>query len=106
MRPRVLLSIASAVRLIKNSGMTSVAALLEATRDSDAAVEYQDAATAVLVEPPDGEHAEIIMNDIFRQIERQQIELEYRQLSGAGAHSDAERERFQQVSRRLAELKS
>jgi len=98
-------SVASAVRLIKSSGMKSVAALLEATRDSAAAADYQDAATAVLLEPPDGEHAEMIMSDIFRQIEKQQVELEYRQLSGAGARSEAERARFQQVSRRLAELK-
>ncbi len=98
-------SVASAIRLIRTGGVKTTGALLEAARESDYAGIFQHAAAEILVESQDDEHAETIMSDIFRQIERQQIESEYRRLSVSGVHSTEERARFQEVSRRLAALK-
>ena len=49
--------------------------------------------------------AQIELGDAFTRIELRRVESEYAQLAKGGTKSDAERQRFQEVSRRLAELK-
>jgi len=90
---------------LKESGATTSAMLVEMTRESRHARLYQDAAARALTDVTDDETAKNILADVLLKLERQRMESEYERLSAGGQRSEVERRRFQEVSRRLDELK-
>ncbi len=92
-------------RMAKSVGSKSAAALLEATRESAHTDRYVQAAAEIMDVQQDDATAADVVDGIFRMLELRQVETEYKLLSAGGVRSDAERARFEQVSRRLLELK-
>jgi DNA primase len=98
-------AVAELVDLLKGSGIASAAGLVEATRESPHAELYVGAAASGLHDVSDDEMAARELADALLKLERQRMEVEFRQLSGSGQRTEVERQRFQEVSRRLDELK-
>jgi DNA primase len=93
------------IEAVLESGATSSAMLFEATRESQYAGSYQDIAARSLTDAADDETAKTILSDVLLKLEKQRMESEFEKLSAGGQRSDVERQRFQEVTRRLAELK-
>jgi len=89
------------IEAINASGATSTAMLFEATRESQHAGFYQDVAARSLTDAADDGIAREIFTDALRKIERQRVESEFERLNASGVRN----ERYQELSRRLAELK-
>ena len=66
---------------------------------------YRQAAASGLNDASDDEMAARELADALVKLERQRMETEFRQLSGSGQRTEVERQRFQEVSKRLDELK-
>jgi len=100
-----LAPVAELVELVREAGITTPAMVIEATRTSTHASLFQQVAGEAIgaADEPDSTQAE--WTGAFLQLELVRVQGEYQRLTAAGAHSAAERERFQQLSRRLAELK-
>ena len=98
-------SVAELVDLLKGSGIATAAGLIEATRESEHAELYVGAAASGLNDVADDEMAARELADALLKLERQRMESEFRRLSGSGQRTDVERQRFQEVSKRLDELK-
>ncbi|MBI3053450.1 MAG: hypothetical protein HYY77_05285, partial [Betaproteobacteria bacterium] len=96
---------AELVDALKDSGVASPAMLFEATRESQYAMLYQDVAGETLTAAEDVESAQADWAGAFIQLELVCVQSEYQRLTASGARNDAERKRFQELSRRLAELK-
>ena len=96
---------AELVRVLKNGGLTSAAAILEATRLSKHFQLYEEAVADTLMGMDDEQTADAVLGGIFAQLELRQVQSEYERLQAKGARDETERQRFQQVSRRLNELK-
>lgn len=96
---------AELVRVLKGGGLVSAAAILETTRLSQNFQLYEEAVADTLVDMGDELAADADLAGIFSQLELRHVESEYKRLSAKGACDEMERERFQQVSRRLNELK-
>lgn len=96
---------AELVRVLKNGGLASAAAILEATRLSKHFQLYEEAVADTLIDMGDEHAAGADLAGILTQLELRHVESEYRRLQAKGACDEAERQRFQQVSRRLNELK-
>jgi hypothetical protein len=79
--------------------------LFEATRESQYAGFYQDVAARSLTEVPDDETAKTILADVLLKLESQRVESEYRRLNAKEVRNEAERQRLQELYRRMAELK-
>jgi hypothetical protein len=79
--------------------------LFEATRESQYAALYQEAAGETLSVASDENSALADFTGVFNQLELLQIRSEFERLSTGGERSEVERKRFQEVSRRLDELK-
>jgi DNA primase len=90
---------------VQESNVTTSAALFESTRDSQYAALYQEVAAHSLADAADDETAKAILSDVLLKLEGQQVKSEYERLTSKGAHNDAERQRIQELSRRMAELK-
>ncbi len=96
---------AELVRVLKNGGLTSAAAILEATRLSRHFPLYEQAVADTLIDMGDEQAADADLAGILTQLELRHVESEYRRLAAKGVCDEAERQRFLQVSRRLNELK-
>jgi len=100
-----LASVAELVDALRESGATTPATLFEATRDSRYAALYQEAAGESLFVAGDDNSALADFTGVFNQLELLRVRSEFERLSAGGERSDVERKRFQEVSRRLDELK-
>jgi DNA primase len=100
-----LASVAELVDSLQGSGIVTAAGLIEATRDSRHAELYVGAAASGLNDVSDDEMAARELADALLKLERQRMEIEFRRLSGSGQRTEGERQRFQEVSKRLDELK-
>jgi DNA primase len=93
------------IATVRESGATSSAMLFEATRESQYAGFYQDVAARSLTDVPDDETAKTILADVLLKLESQRVESEYRRLNAKEVRNEAERQRLQELYRRMAELK-
>jgi DNA primase len=100
-----LASVAELVDALRDSGATTPAMLFEATRDSQYAALYQEAAGETLSVAGDESSALADFTGAFNQLELLRIRSEYERLTAGGVHGEPERRRIQELSRRLAELK-
>jgi TusA-related sulfurtransferase len=75
--------------------------LFEATRDSQHAALYQSAAGEMLTVAVDDEAAQAELAGAFRRLEHDRVKSEFEELTASGVRND----RYQELSRRLAELK-
>ena len=100
-----LASVAELVDAVKESGATTPAMLFEATRESQYAALYQEAAGETLSVASDEASSLADFTGVFNQLELLRIRSEFERLSAGGDRSEVERKRFQEVSRRLDELK-
>jgi DNA primase len=100
-----LASVAELVDAVKESGATTPAMLFEATRESQYAALYQEAAGETLSVASDEDSTLADFTGVFNQLELLRIRSEFERLTAGGERSEVERKRFQEVSRRLDELK-
>ena len=100
-----LAPVAALVDLLRASGLISPAALFEAVRNSMYAKAYDEAGGQILAEAGNDDDVLADLKGAFLQLELKRVEEEYRQLSSKGISDENERLRFQEVSRRLGELK-
>jgi DNA primase len=100
-----LAPVATLVDLLRASKTASLAALFEATRDSVYAKVYEDVGGEILAAADNNDAALADLNGTFAQLELRRVESEYARLSTTGVSDENERLRFQEISRRLAELK-
>jgi len=87
------------------NGALTTAALMEALRGSRYAELYREIAGGALVEGADEDAALADLPGIFAQLELKSIISELNVLNGVAAKTPAQREHYQQLSRRHAELK-
>ena len=99
-----LAPVAALVDTVKDSGADTPAKLFEATRDTQYADLYQEVA-ADTMSPTDDASAQADLDGAFNQLELLQIRGEHERLTAGGLRNEADRLRFQELSRRLAELK-
>jgi len=100
-----LASVAELVDALRESGATTPAMLFEATRESQYAALYQEVAGETLAVTGDENSALADLNGVFNQLELLQVRTEFERLSAGVERSDLARKRFQEVARRLDELK-
>jgi DNA primase len=100
-----LASVAELVDALRESGATTPAMLFESTRESQYAALYQEVAGETLVVAGDENSALADFTGVFNQLELLQVRSEFERLSAGGERSDMARKRFQEVARRLDELK-
>ena len=100
-----LASVAELVDALRESGATTPAMLFEATRESQYAALYQEVAGETLIVAGDENSALADLTGVFNQLELLQVRTEFERLSAGGERSDMARKRFQEVARRLDELK-
>ena len=100
-----LASVAALVDALRESGATTPATLFEATRESQFAGLYQEAASETLSVVGDENSALADFNGAFNQLELLRVRTEFERLSAGGERSELERKRFHEVTRRLDELK-
>jgi hypothetical protein len=89
------------IATIADCGATTPAMLFEATRDSQYATLYQDAAGEMLTASVEDETAQADLAGVFRRLELERVETEFKRLTANGVRN----EYYQQLTRRLAELK-
>jgi DNA primase len=99
-----LAPVAALVELLRTGGVISPAALFEAVRNSTYAKVYEEAGGQILAETGNDDVLADLKGALL-QLERKCVEEEYRRLSSKGISDESERLRFQEVSRRLGELK-
>jgi DNA primase len=93
--------VAELVDVLKGRGVVTSAMLVEATRDSRYADLYQSVAGQTLTVTGDDETARADLEGVFNKLEHDQVKIEFEKLNASGVRN----ERFQELSRRLAELK-
>jgi DNA primase len=100
-----LAPVAALVQLLKTDGITSPAALFEAARESRFARDYERAAAEALIAAGSNEGIQADIAGAFAQLERRRVEGELARLWAVGVRDEKDRARFQELSRRLAQLK-
>jgi len=100
-----LAPVAELIDLLREGGIVAPAMLVEATQSSPHANLFQQVAGEVLVGADDEQSAQADWTGAFLQLELVQVQSEYQRLTAGGARDENERRRFQELSRRLAELK-
>jgi len=100
-----LLPVIALLDAIETSGATSTGGLTEAVRGSSYASLYEEAARDALIGTVSDDTAAAELEGELLRLEKQHVEKEYQELSNRKLNTDAERQRFVDVSRRLAELK-
>jgi DNA primase len=100
-----LAPVAALIKLLRASGATSLGVAFEATRDSEYADIYEAVTAETLLAAGSDEAVRADLDGVFAQLELKRVENEYTRLSASGVRDEAERVRFQELSRRLAELK-
>jgi DNA primase len=93
--------VAELLDALRDSGAVTSAMLVEATRDSRFAALYQDIAGQTLTVTGDDETARADLAGVFIKLELDRVLSEYKRLTASGIRD----ERYQELSRRLAELK-
>ena len=93
------------IDLLHEGGVASPAVLIEATRGSPHAALFQQVAAETMTGSDDEQSAQADWRGAFLQLELVRVQSEYQRLTAGGARNEAERQRFQELSRRLAELK-
>ena len=93
--------VAELVDAVRRSGATTSAMLVEATRDSRYADLYQNVAGQTLTVAGDDASARADLAGVFNKLELDRVLAEYKRLTASGIRD----ERYQELSRRLAELK-
>jgi DNA primase len=96
---------AELIDLLREGGIVTPAMLIEATRASPHAALFQQVAGETLAGSDDEQSAQADWAGAFLQLELVQVQSEYQRLTAGGAPNEAERKRFHELSRRLAELK-
>jgi DNA primase len=96
---------AELIDLLREGGIVTPAMLIEATRASPHAALFQQVAGETLAGFDDEQSAQADWAGAFLQLELVQVQGEYQRLTAGGAPNEAERKRFHELSRRLAELK-
>ncbi len=104
LRTPELVAVAALVDTVLETGADTSGKLYEATRDTKYADLYQEVAADAMA-PADEASAQADMNGAFNQLELQSVRNEFERLNTSGQRSEDERQRFQEVSRRLDELK-
>ncbi|HKU71435.1 MAG TPA: DNA primase, partial [Burkholderiales bacterium] len=89
------------IHALAGSDAPTPAMLEEATRDSRHAALYRDLAGQTLAVPGDDETAAADLAGLFNKLELDHVQSEYQRLTASGVRD----EHFQEISRRLAELK-
>ena len=89
------------IHALAGSDAPTSAMLEEATRDSRYAALYRDLAGQTLAVPGDDETAAADLAGLFNKLELDHVQSEYQRLTASGVRD----EHFQEISRRLAELK-
>lgn len=100
-----LAPVAELIGLVRESDIVTPAMLIEATRDSSHSTLFQQVAGETMAGAEDLESAQAEWLGAFVQLELVRVQGEYQRLTATGARSEAERVRFLELSRRLAELK-
>jgi len=93
--------VAELLDALTGSGAATSAMLIEATRESRFAALYQDIAGQTLTVTGDDETARADLAGVFIKLELDRVLNEYKRLTASGIRD----ERYQELSRRLAELK-
>ena len=99
-----LAAVAVLVDAVKETGADTPGKLFEAARDTQYADLYQEVAADVM-SPTDDASAQADLDGAFNQLELLQIRGEHERLSAGGLRNEADRQRFKELNRRLAELK-
>ena len=99
-----LAAVAVLVDAVKDTGADTPGKLFEATRDTQYADLYQEVAADAMA-PTDDASAQADLDGAFNQLELLQIRGEHERLTAGGLRNETERQRFQELERRLAELK-
>jgi DNA primase len=99
-----LAPVATLVAAVMETGADTPGKLFEATRDTQYADLYQEVAADVMA-PADDASAKADLDGAFNQLELQSVSSEFERLSVSGQRSEVERLRFQEIARRLDELK-
>lgn len=100
-----LAPVAALIELLQTSGATSLGMAFEAMRDSDYSGVYATVASDTLLATGDEAAAQADLEGLFTQLELKRVQNEYTRLSASGVRDEAERSRFNELARRLAELK-
>jgi DNA primase len=100
-----LAPVAALIELLRTSGATSLGVAFEATRDSEYAEIYAAVVGETLLAAGSDEAVRADLDGVFAQLELRRVQSEYARLSASGVRDETERLRFQELSRRLAELK-
>jgi len=93
------------IRFVENYDQASVAAFLEATRDSPYESMFREAQSRILTDVMDADAAELDIQSIFRNIEIQKVTTEYEQLMGKTLRTEEDKAQWRALDRRLAEFK-
>jgi len=99
-----LAAVAVLVDAVKDTGADTPGKLFEATRDTQYGDLYQEVAADVMA-PADDASAQADLEGAFNQLELLQIRGEHERLTAGGLRNETDRQRFQELDRRLAELK-
>ena len=96
--------VAALVDAVKETGADTPGKLFEATRSMQYADLYQEvAADAMTLADDDSVQGDL--DGAFNQLELQRIRSERERLTAGGLRNETERQRFQELERRMAELK-
>jgi hypothetical protein len=99
-----LVPVAALVDHVTTHGISSTAGLFESMKESPYSSQYEAAAAEGLADSVPEDMAATMLDGEFLALERQRIEAEYRDLVSRKLN-DRERERFEEVQKRYAELK-
>lgn len=100
-----MVPVAHLIDVLREGEVASPAMLIEATRASPHAALFQQVAGETMAGSDDAESAQAEWTGAFLQLELLRVQSEYQRLTVGGARNEAERKRFQELSRRLGELK-
>jgi DNA primase len=99
-----LAPVAALIGIVIETGADTPGKLFEAARDTEYSALYEEVAVETMG-PDDDAIAKADLEGAFDQLELTEVSKEHRQLSQGGLRSETDRQRFQVVDRRLAELK-
>lgn len=100
-----LAPVVALVERLAASAATSLGMAFEVVRDSEHSESYAAVAGETLLAVTDEEAAKADLAGVFTQLELKRVQSEYARLSASGVSDEAERTRFRELARRLAELK-
>ncbi len=99
-----LAPVAALVDVLMETGADTTAKLFEAVRGTQHADLYHEVAADAMAPTDDGAALDDLKG-AFNQLELLSVKSEFERLNASGQRSEVERQRFQEVSRRLDELK-